>query len=158
MSRREAIFRVHYAENTDEGQSARKRMVYEELLLFQLKLQALKAINRQKTNGIAHPIQMESGETVYFQFAVYFNRLTEAGNQGNFTDLRQPYRMNRLLQGDVGSGKTVVAATALFAVVKAGYQGALMAPTEILAEQHARSLQSKCLSLSVSRWTCSWVA
>ncbi|MGB3101034.1 MAG: ATP-dependent DNA helicase RecG, partial [Psychrobacillus psychrotolerans] len=55
-------------------------------------------------------------------------------------DLREPHRMNRLLQGDVGSGKTIVAAISLYAVITAGYQGALMAPTEILAEQHASSL------------------
>ena len=55
-------------------------------------------------------------------------------------DLKEPHRMNRLLQGDVGSGKTVVAAISLYAVITAGYQGALMAPTEILAEQHASSL------------------
>ena len=57
-------------------------------------------------------------------------------------DLKSPYRMNRLLQGDVGSGKTVVAAIALYAAVTAGFQGALMAPTEILAEQHLASLES----------------
>ena len=56
-------------------------------------------------------------------------------------DMKSPYRMNRLLQGDVGSGKTVVAAIALFAAVSAGFQGALMVPTEILAEQHAQSLK-----------------
>ena len=55
-------------------------------------------------------------------------------------DLKSPYKMNRLLQGDVGSGKTVVAALALYASITAGYQGALMVPTEILAEQHATSL------------------
>ena len=58
------------------------------------------------------------------------------------TDLKSPYRMNRLLQGDVGSGKTVVAAISLFATVSAGFQGALMVPTEILAEQHIESLTS----------------
>ncbi len=59
-----------------------------------------------------------------------------------FADLKSPYRMNRLLQGDVGSGKTVVAAICLYAAVTAGYQGALMVPTEILAEQHAESLSN----------------
>ena len=57
-------------------------------------------------------------------------------------DMKSPYRMNRLLQGDVGSGKTVVAAIGLFATVTAGFQGALMVPTEILAEQHAESLHA----------------
>ncbi|GIW49587.1 MAG: hypothetical protein KatS3mg080_0198 [Anoxybacillus sp.] len=57
-------------------------------------------------------------------------------------DLKSPYRMNRLLQGDVGSGKTVVAAIVIYAVYLSGYQGALMVPTEILAEQHAESLRA----------------
>jgi ATP-dependent DNA helicase RecG len=65
-------------------------------------------------------------------------------------DLQAPYPMNRLLQGDVGSGKTVVAAIALYAAVSAGYQGALMAPTEILAEQHANSLQKLFHPFSVT--------
>ena len=116
-TRREAIFRIHYAENTDEGQSARKRMVYEELLLFQLKLQALKALNRQKTDGIQHPIDME--QVKQFIRSLPFT-LTNAQKQvisEILHDLRQPYCMNRLLQGDVGAGKTVVAAMALFAAV-----------------------------------------
>lgn len=140
-TRREAIFRIHYAENTDEGQSARKRMVYEELLLFQLKLQALKALNRQKTDGIQHPIDMEQVKQFIRSLPFTLTNSQKQVISEILHDLRQPYCMNRLLQGDVGSGKTVVAATALFAVVKAGSQGALMAPTEILAEQHARSLQ-----------------
>ena len=56
-------------------------------------------------------------------------------------DMKSPYRMNRLLQGDVGSGKTVVAAICLKATITAGFQGALMVPTEILAEQHTQSIE-----------------
>jgi len=141
LSRREAVFSVHYAENVEEGQAARKRMVYEELLLFQLKLQALKAMNKQRTSGIAHPI--EDGVVEQFVRRLPF-QLTNSQKQvidEIIHDLRQPWSMNRLLQGDVGAGKTVVAAAALYAVVMAGSQGALMAPTEILAEQHLRSLK-----------------
>ncbi|WP_366920969.1 DEAD/DEAH box helicase, partial [Streptococcus pneumoniae] len=58
------------------------------------------------------------------------------------TDMKSDHHMNRLLQGDVGSGKTVVAGLAMFAAVTAGYQAALMVPTEILAEQHFESLQN----------------
>jgi len=141
LSRRDAVFSVHYADNVEEGQEARKRMVYEELLLFQLKLQALKAMNKQRISGIAHLI--EDGMVEQFIRSLPF-QLTNSQKQvidEIIHDLRQPCSMNRLLQGDVGAGKTVVAAAALYAVVKAGSQGALMAPTEILAEQHLRSLR-----------------
>lgn len=141
MSRKEAVYSVHQAENVEQGQAARQRMVYEELLLFQLKLQALKTMNKKRTDGIAHPVDMEALKQ--FIDSLPFT-LTNSQRQviGEIVrDLRQQSSMNRLLQGDVGAGKTVVAAAALFAVVKAGSQGALMAPTEILAEQHMRSLQ-----------------
>jgi len=141
LSRKDAIYQIHHAENVEEGQAARRRMVYEELLLFQLKLQALKAMNRKRTGGIAHPVDMDRLQQ--FIDSLPFE-LTNSQRQviGEIVhDLRQPSCMNRLLQGDVGAGKTVVAAAALFAVVTAGSQGALMAPTEILAEQHMRNLK-----------------
>ncbi len=138
--RREAIWRIHRPEGTAEGQEARRRMVYEELFLFELKLQGYRAMNRKQPDGIAHKIDSEDIRA--FAAGLPF-ALTDAQKKviNEIThDMRQPYAMNRLLQGDVGSGKTVVSAAALFATVKAGCQGALMVPTEILAEQHARSL------------------
>ncbi|GFR37787.1 ATP-dependent DNA helicase RecG [Insulibacter thermoxylanivorax] len=141
LSRREALFGVHYAENIDEGQAARRRMVYEELLMFQLKLQALKAANKNRKHGIAHPIDRAQVEEFIRSLPFTLTRSQQEVIDEILRDLREPGCMNRLLQGDVGSGKTVVAAAALFAVVKAGSQGALMAPTEILAEQHMRNLQ-----------------
>ncbi|MBB6675517.1 ATP-dependent DNA helicase RecG [Cohnella nanjingensis] len=140
MPRREAILRIHRPENTHEGQEARRRMVYEELFLFELKLQAYRALNRKAPDGIAHKI---SGEEIRAFAAALPFELTEGQKQviNEIThDMKQPFAMNRLLQGDVGSGKTVVAAVALYATVRHGCQGALMVPTEILAEQHARSL------------------
>lgn len=140
IPRREAIFRLHRPENTKEGQEARRRMVYEELFLFELKLQAYRAANRKQPDGIAH--QVNNDEVRAFVSALPF-ALTDAQKQviNEITyDMKRPYAMNRLLQGDVGSGKTVVSAVALFMTVRSGNQGALMVPTEILAEQHARSL------------------
>ncbi|OXM85845.1 ATP-dependent DNA helicase RecG [Paenibacillus rigui] len=141
MPRKQAVALLHMPGSMEEGQRARKRMVFEELFLFQLKMQAYRALNHDRADGVAHPLDMPLVRA--FVRALPFT-LTES--QKNVLaeilhDLQQPFSMNRLLQGDVGAGKTVVAASALYAVVKAGYQGALMVPTEILAEQHKRSLE-----------------
>ncbi len=140
IPRREAIMRIHRPENTREGQEARRRMVYEELFLFQLKLQAYRATHLKQSDGVAHPVNND--DIRKFVSALPFT-LTDSQKQvinEILHDMKQPYVMNRLLQGDVGAGKTVVAAVGLYATVKAGNQGALMVPTEILADQHARSL------------------
>ena len=142
MARREAVTHIHQPEDTKAGQAARRRLVYEELFLFQLKLQAYRSLNR-KTNG-RHRHHVVDAESIRVFVRTLPFELTDSQKKvvnEILTDMRRPYCMNRLLQGDVGSGKTVVAAIALFAAVKAGYQGALMVPTEILAEQHMRSLQ-----------------
>ncbi len=139
--RKQVIFAIHNPEHVEEGRKARKRIVYEELFLFQLKLHAFRAISRRRADGVAHAIDSETVRA--FVRSLPF-ALTDSQKQviGEILrDMREPFCMNRLLQGDVGSGKTVVAAVALFASVKAGHQGALMVPTEILAEQHARSLE-----------------
>lgn len=141
MPRRQAIFRIHHPDDAEEGKLARRRLVYEELFFFQLKMQAFRAMQRKRADGVAH--QFDNEDVRQFVRALPF-KLTDSQKKviGEILhDLKQPYCMNRLLQGDVGSGKTVVAATALFATVKAGCQGALMVPTEILAEQHKRSLE-----------------
>ncbi|WP_168121939.1 ATP-dependent DNA helicase RecG [Paenibacillus sp. HB172176] len=141
MSRAEAVRCIHLPGDTGKGQEARRRMVYEELFLFQLKLQAYRAMNRSRHDGIS--IRVDSETIRSFAASLPFE-LTDAQKKvvnEILLDMRRDYSMNRLLQGDVGSGKTVVAAIALYGAVKAGYQGALMVPTEILAEQHAKSLQ-----------------
>lgn len=139
-SRKQAIYYLHQPEDVEMGQQARRRMVYEELFLFQLKLQALRALTRSRTDGVAHPLDREAvrGFVRSLPFALTASQKQVIAEI--LADLESPASMNRLLQGDVGAGKTVVAAVCLFAVVKAGYQGALMVPTEILAEQHKRSL------------------
>ncbi len=141
MSRKQAIRQIHQPEDVGEGKQARRRMVYEELFLFQLKLQAYRSMNRKRKTGIVHTV--DNATIREFVRSLPFE-LTDAQKQVELDilkDMRSPYSMNRLLQGDVGSGKTVVAAIGLYATVKSGHQGALMVPTEILAEQHVRSLK-----------------
>ncbi|MGP0585839.1 ATP-dependent DNA helicase RecG [Paenibacillus timonensis] len=140
MSRKAAILRLHQPQDNEEGQIARRRMVYEELFLFQLKLQAYRAMNHDRMDGVAHVV--DNATIREFVRSLPFD-LTDAQKKVELEilqDMRSPYCMNRLLQGDVGSGKTVIAAIALYAAVKSGHQGAFMVPTEILAEQHMRSL------------------
>lgn len=141
MTRAEAVRLIHLPGDYAEGQEARRRMVYEELFLFQLKLQAYRSLNKRRSDGVTQRI--DSGTIRDFAGTLPFE-LTEAQKRvvnEILTDMRRASAMNRLLQGDVGSGKTVVAAIALYGSVKAGHQGAIMVPTEILAEQHTKSLQ-----------------
>lgn len=140
MARRKAIREIHNPTDTTLGQAARHRLVYEELFLFQLKLGAYRAMNRERKDGVIH--QFENATIREFVRSLPFE-LTDAQKKVELEilhDMRASYCMNRLLQGDVGSGKTIIAAIALFAAVKSGHQGAFMVPTEILAEQHVRSL------------------
>lgn len=141
MPRKQAIMTIHQPQDTREGQQGRERMVYEELFLFQLKMQAYRALNRSRMDGVVHTVDNKTMRE--FVRSLPFE-LTDAQKRVELEilqDMRSPYCMNRLLQGDVGSGKTVLAAIALYGAVRSGYQGALMVPTEILAEQHMRSLQ-----------------
>ncbi|WP_147802354.1 ATP-dependent DNA helicase RecG [Alkalicoccus halolimnae] len=149
LPRQQACYYLHYPQNMDMFHQAKRRMVYEELLLFQLKMQYFRKRTRESTDGITK-VWAEDELNKFLKDLPF--ELTEAQHRvlkEILTDLESPYRMNRLLQGDVGSGKTVIAAVALYAAVLAGYQGALMVPTEILAEQHAESLHDLFSSFSV---------
>ncbi len=140
LNRYEAFHAMHYPVNQEEVKQARRRLVYEEFLIFQLKMQALRKFEREHSPGIEqnyHETQVDAFiQSLPFPLTNAQKRVVSE----ILSDLKSPLRMNRLLQGDVGSGKTVVAAIGLYATVTAGYQGALMVPTEILAEQHAASL------------------
>ncbi|MEK4424391.1 ATP-dependent DNA helicase RecG [Solibacillus sp. FSL K6-1523] len=138
----EALEGIHFPTDAQHSKQARRRFVYEELLEFQLRIQALRKVNKENEKGIViHydlPKLKEFIETLPYELTGAQKRVVNEICK----DLKQPQRMNRLLQGDVGSGKTVVAALGLYAAVTAGFQGALMAPTEILAEQHAENLHT----------------
>lgn len=136
-----ALKMMHFPENFQQLKAARRRLAYEELLLFQLKMQIFRKWNRQQSEGIS--LMFDRTKVDAFIQSLPF-QLTEAQHrvvEEILKDLSDTSRMNRLLQGDVGSGKTVVAAIALYAAVTGSKQGALMVPTEILAEQHFQSLK-----------------
>lgn len=140
LSFTEALEGVHFPKDANHAKQARRRFVYEELLQFQLKIQALRKTRREQEHGIV--IQYDLQKVREFIRSLPYELTSAQKRVVNeiSRDLLIPQRMNRLLQGDVGSGKTVVAAIGLYSAVTAGFQGALMAPTEILAEQHAASL------------------
>lgn len=141
LNRRDALRALHFPLSEIDVKQARRRFVYEEFLLFQIKMQGLRKFEREHSKGIAQQYDNEQLkafiDTLPFPLTIAQKRVVNE----ILKDVKSPFRMNRLLQGDVGSGKTVVAAICLYATVSAGFQGALMVPTEILAEQHAESLR-----------------
>jgi len=130
-----ALYYIHFPDCEESYEKARRRLVFDELLLLQLGLMQLKYSKDVNENGIKFFV---SAEVDKFINSLPF-KLTNAQNkvvQAIFKDMCSDKPMNRLLQGDVGSGKTVVAAISMFNAVKNGYQAVMMAPTGILAEQH----------------------
>ncbi|WP_216828026.1 ATP-dependent DNA helicase RecG [Alkalihalobacterium elongatum] len=140
LPKKEAVLRLHYPQSTELVKQARRRMVYEEFLLFQLKMQAFRKFKREQTKGLPMPVTTEKVDQFIHSLPFPLTSAQQRVVDEIMKDLSSDYRMNRLLQGDVGSGKTVVAAIAMYATVDAGYQAALMVPTEILAEQHVNSI------------------
>ncbi len=139
LSHREAIYALHFPENRDELLAARNRMVFEEFFSFLLVLRKNKEL-AAKTE--THFPMNETADTVRFLEQLPFP-LTKAQKKvwGELReDMGSPYAMNRLIQGDVGSGKTILAVLALLMCAANGYQGAMMAPTEVLAVQHFETI------------------
>ncbi len=159
-----ALRNVHFPESESAQREARRRLVFEEFFYLQLAL----ALNHREL-GIAEGIAFDipptpaggvGGETTGGRVSPVvelrrvlpwdFTRAQLRVMEEIFSDMRRPHPMNRLLQGDVGSGKTIVAASAMLAAVRCGYQSALMAPTEILAEQHFMNFRHLFEPLGIS--------
>jgi ATP-dependent DNA helicase RecG len=148
-TRSDALWAVHRPRSLDEAEIGRRRLAFDELLLLQV---GLARIRRERETEVA-PALPPPGELVQRYRDVLPFRLTEHQERAIAeidADLERTVPMQRLLQGDVGSGKTVVALYALLRAVEAGRQGALMAPTETLAEQHFLTLDEPCRELGVS--------
>ncbi|MEJ2347590.1 MAG: ATP-dependent DNA helicase RecG [Patescibacteria group bacterium] len=136
-----ALKKVHFPRNLKEVELGRKRLAFDELLSVQLK--SLRRRNKWKENHASFKIDFDQKEISKFLKSLPFE-LTSSQKKSIdqiLKDLRQNTPMNRLLEGDVGSGKTIVAATAAFACFLRGHQSVFMAPTQILAEQHYNTLK-----------------
>lgn len=134
-----AIEHIHFPSNEEELKFARKRLVYDEFFFFLLAVRHLK----EKRQNVQSPFHMEKQDECWKLLADLPYRLTSAQLrtlEEVLKDLKSGSVMNRLIQGDVGSGKTVIAVLALLAACENGYQGALMVPTEVLARQHFESV------------------
>ena len=137
LSKADAVRAIHCPATEEEAFAARRRLIYEELLVLQL------GIGRMKNHGAAStgaPMKKADASPFWESLSFSPTGAQRRAVEEILTDMSGETSMNRLLQGDVGSGKTLVAATAIWACIRAGYQAALLAPTEILASQHAENL------------------
>lgn len=134
-----ALYCIHFPENKKDVQEALKYLKYEEFLKFQLTMQLMKQ-QRTQEMGIAKDFDVTQLQSLILSLPFALTKDQQTAIKEIVEDLKSPQMMYRFLQGDVGSGKTVVSSVALYANYLAGYQGALMAPTEILATQHYQTL------------------
>lgn len=151
MNKKDAVKQIHFPEAMNDLEHARFSLIFEELFLIQLKLIRLRE-NTAKTTS-AYNLQVHKDGLVQKFIAGLPFELTSGQKQAVneiLQDMNSDAPMQRLLQGDVGSGKTVVATIMLLAAVENGYQGALMAPTEILAQQHYNNLVQWLTPLGLS--------
>ncbi len=150
MARHDALRLIHVPESTEDHRAARERLAFDEVLRVQLMLVGRKAQWERESAGFSHAT---TGSLIdAFMAALPFpltgaQKRTIAEIHG---DLAAPKPMHRLLQGDVGAGKTLVAVATMLAAVQGGHQAALMAPTEVLADQHALGIRALLSSLTVS--------
>ncbi|MBO5421382.1 MAG: ATP-dependent DNA helicase RecG [Clostridia bacterium] len=136
MEINKAIYELHFPTNEDSVSEARRRLIFEELFIFQLGLMKLKGNRKEST-----PVSITQDYTEEFTKLLPFT-LTGAQARAikeSISQMTSNFTMNRLVQGDVGSGKTAVAAALIYSVARNGYQTAFMAPTEILAQQHYKT-------------------
>ena len=137
LSKADAVRAIHCPATEEEAFAARRRLIYEELLVLQL------GIGRMKNHGAAStgaPMKKADASPFWESLSFSPTGAQRRAVEEILTDMSGETSMNRLLQGDVGSGKTLVAAAAIWACIRAGYQAALLAPTEILTSQHAENL------------------
>ena len=137
LSKADAVRAIHCPATEEQAYAARRRLTYEELLVLQLGIGRMKNRDAAATGA---PMQLADPSLFWASLPFSPTGAQRRAVSEILADMAGETSMNRLLQGDVGSGKTLVAAAAIWACIRAGYQAALLAPTEILATQHAEGL------------------
>ena len=137
-----AIKNIHFPADRDCLAAARRRLVFDEFFYLQLGLLKRRQLQKSKEIGIILPATGKLIDTFYKLLPFELTTAQKRVINEILNDLQKPESMKRLVQGDVGAGKTIVAVVAMLAAIQVGYQAALMAPTEVLAEQHYRKLVS----------------
>ena len=143
-----AIRQIHFPENAESLQKARERLIFDELFILQLSLMRLK--NANKTVRTDNKIKIDCSNDFFKLLPFEPTNAQKKAVKAAVTDMQSGKQMNRLLQGDVGSGKTAVAAALVYICTKNGIQSALMAPTEVLAVQHFETFTSLFASTGIS--------
>ncbi|TJX16180.1 ATP-dependent DNA helicase RecG [Tissierella creatinini] len=139
MDIREALYSIHFPKSMEEMVKARNRLAYEELLAIQLGLFIIKNRTMSNNNGIIFPSRPEISKFIdKLPFKLTKSQIKVLNEI--IMDMESKKQMNRLIQGDVGSGKTIIGVIAMYKAIISGYQAAMMAPTEILATQHFESI------------------
>lgn len=146
ISRKQAVRQIHFPQSREEYTEARRRLVFEELLTLKLGLSLMKSRGRKRPGAVMRDISISDlWERLPFQpTGAQLNAVSDC-----IRDMQREYPMNRLVQGDVGSGKTLVAAAAAYFCCRNGYSALVMAPTEVLAQQHHRTFSELLEPLGV---------
>ena len=149
ISRDQALADFHFPEEAIDLIPARRRLVFDELFRLELALALRKQRQLEESNGLSHDISAGLTEAFIDGLPYELTGAQKRSLQEIQNDMASPHPMHRLLQGEVGSGKTAVAVAALLTAVQGGHQGAVMAPTEVLAEQHHLGMRPLCEQVGV---------
>ncbi|MCM8797569.1 MAG: ATP-dependent DNA helicase RecG [Candidatus Omnitrophica bacterium] len=145
----QALLNIHFPEDAEAQKEAYRRLSFEEFFLFQVPL-ILRKLKKRQCPGIAHRIEGRLADSFITALPFQLTTAQQKAVEEIKHDMAKPVPMHRLLQGDVGSGKTVVATIASLISIQGGYQVAFMVPTEILAKQHYEKIMSQCQNTTIS--------
>jgi ATP-dependent DNA helicase RecG len=149
LNKKEALFNIHFPQSQELLLKAQQRLKFEELFYIQLQLIRSNLLRKAKTKGYAFEVVAKNFNTFYKQLPFELTNAQKRVIKEIRGDVKQHVQMNRLLQGDVGSGKTIVALLVMLIAIDNGFQATLMAPTEILAQQHYQSISASLKGLPI---------